>query len=133
MTKRDQALIQTPPAVAPEAFMDAEAAVLRLEALYAQATRFLFDKFSETLTGQRPPGRVRAFYPEVRITTTSHATADSRLSFGHVPVPGTYVATITRPDLFRYYLVQQLDLLIRNHSVPIIVGPSTTLPPNPSC
>ncbi len=126
MTIHDQILIQTPPAVAPEAFMDAEAAVLRLEALYAQATRFLFDKFSETLLGQRPSARVRAFYPEVRITTTSHASTDSRLSFGHVPVPGTYVATITRPDLFRYYLVQQLDLLMRNHSVPIIVGPSTT-------
>ena len=63
MTPRDRTLIQTPPAVAPEAFMDAEAAVLRLEALYAQATRFLVDKFSETLTGERPPARVRAFYP----------------------------------------------------------------------
>ena len=126
MTIREQILIQTPPAVAAEAFMDAEAAVLRLEALYAQATRFLFGKLSETLLGQRPPARVRAFYPEVRITTTSHASTDSRLSFGHVPVPGTYMATITRPDLFRYYLVQQLDLLMRNHGVPIIVGPSTT-------
>ncbi len=126
MTPTGKSKILMPPSVAPEAFMDAEAAVLRLEALYGQATRFLVDKFNETLMGQRPSAAVRAFYPEVRITTTSHATADSRLSFGHVPVPGTYVATITRPDLFRYYLVQQLDLLIRNHGVPIIVGQSTT-------
>jgi AMP nucleosidase len=109
-----------------EAFTDAAAAVSRLEALYAQATRFLFDKFSTTLQGQRPPARVRAFYPEVRITSTSHATADSRMSFGHLAVPGTYVATITRPDLFRHYLIQQLDLLIRNHGVPVTVGPSKT-------
>ncbi|MDH5530941.1 MAG: AMP nucleosidase, partial [Paracoccaceae bacterium] len=74
----------------------------------------------------KPAARVRAFYPEVRITTTSHAKADSRLSFGHVAVPGTYAATITRPGLFRHYLVQQLDLLIRNHGVPVVVGPSTT-------
>jgi len=118
--------VLTPPAPAPEAFLDAATAVARLEALYAQATRFLFDHFSETLRGNRPVGRVRAFYPEVRITSTSHATADSRMSFGHLAVPGTYVATITRPDLFHDYLVQQLDLLIRNHSVPVMVGPSTT-------
>ena len=118
--------ILTPDCPARESFMDAEAAVSRLEALYTQATRFLFDHFSQTLTGEKPKARIRAFYPEVRITTTSHATADSRLSFGHVPVPGTYTATITRPDLFRNYLVQQLDLLIRNHGVPVFVGPSTT-------
>ncbi|WP_347313704.1 AMP nucleosidase [Defluviimonas sp. SAOS-178_SWC] len=118
--------ILLPQMSAPEAFTDAEAAVSRLEALYSQATHFLFDTFTETIAGKRPKARVRAFYPEVRITTTSHAKADSRLSFGHVAVPGTYAATITRPDLFRNYLVQQLDLLIRNHGVPVIVGPSAT-------
>ncbi|CAM5299119.1 AMP nucleosidase [Frigidibacter albus] len=55
--------------------------------------------------------------------------ADSRLSFGHVAVPGTYSATITRPDLFRNYLVQQLGLLIRNHGVPVSIGPSGTAIP----
>jgi AMP nucleosidase len=41
-------------------------------------------------------------------------------------VPGTYAATITRPDLFRSYLIQQIGLLMRNHGVPVIVGPSDT-------
>jgi len=118
--------VLTPAAAAPEAFKDAEAAVSRLEALYTQATRFLFDRFAAVLRGEVPPGRARAFYPEVRITVASHAKTDSRLSFGHVTTPGTYSTTITRPDLFRNYLVQQLDLLIRNHDVPVIVGPSTT-------
>ncbi|TNF14816.1 MAG: AMP nucleosidase, partial [Rhodobacteraceae bacterium] len=40
--------------------------------------------------------------------------------------PGTYAATITRPDLFRNYLTQQLGLLIKNHGVPVHVGPSET-------
>lgn len=119
-------VILSPPPAKAEAFTDAEAAVSRLEALYAQATHFLFDKFSATLQGVRPHGRVRAFYPEVRITTANHATGDARMSFGHLPVPGTYMATITRPDLFRHYLVQQLGLLIRNHHVPVIVGQSQT-------
>jgi AMP nucleosidase len=126
MNMTDNLPLLTPPHQAPKAFTDAEAAVSRLEALYAQSTQFLFDRFSATLRGEQPKARIRAFYPEVRITTTSHAKADSRLSFGHVAIPGTYTATITRPDLFRHYLVQQLDLLIKNHGVPVTVGDSAT-------
>jgi AMP nucleosidase len=118
--------VMTPPAPAPEAFTNAEAAVARLEALYAQATRYLIDAFAKTLKGQRPKARTRAFYPEIRLTTTSHAATDSRLAFGHVPVPGTYTATVTRPDLFRNYLIQQIELLIKNHDAPVIIGPSAT-------
>ena len=60
------------------------------------------------------------------MTTTSYAKVDSRLSFGHVASPGTYATTITRPDLFRNYLTQQIGLLIRNHGQPVTIGPSTT-------
>src|SRR3546814_5677968 len=63
---------------------------------------------------------------QVAITTTSFAHIDSRLSFGHVPMPGHWAATITRPDLFRDYLTQQFGLLIRHHRVPLIVGSSQT-------
>jgi AMP nucleosidase len=124
--KASAAAIATPPAPPAEAFTDAEAAVSRLEALYTQATRFLIDAFADVLKTGRPDRPVRAFYPQVRVTTTSHAKTDSRLSFGHVAVPGTYAATVTRPDLFRHYLVQQLSLLIENHGAPVIVGPSAT-------
>ena len=71
-------------------------------------------------------GRYRACYPELRITTDTHAHIDSRLSFGHVPGPGTYATTITRPDLYRHYLTTQIELLLHNHNVGIEVGPSDT-------
>ncbi|QYK41654.1 MAG: AMP nucleosidase [Paracoccaceae bacterium] len=116
----------TPGHAAPEAFTDATAAVDRLEALYAEATGFLLDHFRAIVAGRRPPARIRAFYPEVRIAVTSFRKADSRLSFGHVAHPGVYATTITRPDLFRQYLIQQLGLLIENHGVPVVVGPSDT-------
>ena len=73
-----------------------------------------------------PDCRFRAFYPEIRITTTSFGQVDSRLSFGHVSEPGTYATTVTRPDLFKHYLTQQIQLLLDNHSVPIGIGQSTT-------
>ncbi|WP_136683032.1 AMP nucleosidase [Falsirhodobacter xinxiangensis] len=114
---------QTP---APEAFMDAAAAVARLREIYDIATGFLAQAFAETIGGHRPAARVRAFYPEVRITTTSFTRVDSRLSFGYVAAPGTYATTVTRPDLFANYLTQQIDLLIQNHGVPVVIGASDT-------
>jgi AMP nucleosidase len=117
---------ETPEVPAPEAFSDPRAAVDRLEALYHQATEFLSRHFMATVQGQRPGGRVRAYYPEIRLTVTSYAKTDSRLSFGHVAGPGSYSSTITRPDLFRNYLVQQIGLLIQNHGVEISIGASET-------
>jgi len=118
--------ILTPDAPAPEAFRDARAAVDRLNALYDLSAGFLQDAFNRALRDGRPEGRVRAFYPEVRITTTTFSHVDSRLAFGHVPAPGTYAATITRPDMFRHYLEQQIGLLLENHEVPVTVGMSDT-------
>ena len=118
--------IETPDASAPEAFSDPVAAVDRLQALYGEATGFLCEGFQALLAGRAQPRRLRAFYPQVAITTTSFAHIDSRLSFGHVPTPGHFAATVTRPDLFRDYLTQQLGLLLKNHNVPVIVGPSQT-------
>ncbi len=116
----------TPDIPPAEAFTDPAAAVDRLEALYADATAFLSRHFSACVTTGRPPQRVRAFYPEIRFMVTSHAKTDTRLSFGHVAGPGVYATTVTRPDLFRQYLIQQLGLLIQNHDQPVIIGPSDT-------
>ncbi|MFC0339806.1 AMP nucleosidase [Paracoccus niistensis] len=119
--------IETPEPVGREYFDNPQAAVERLIELYDRATGWLLDRFVGTLRGGPPPAaRFRAFYPEVRLTTSSHQQADSRLAFGHVTLPGSYGATITRPDLFRDYLTQQIGLLIRNHEVPVSVGESET-------
>jgi AMP nucleosidase len=116
----------TPDAPEAESFSDAAAAVDRLEALYSQATGFLVDQFQATITKGTPGRRIRAFYPEIRLTVTSFDKVDSRLSFGHVSSPGTYATTITRPDLFRNYLIQQIQLLVQNHGVTVQIGPSDT-------
>ena len=108
----------------PTGFRDPEHAVDRLCVLYDQSTAHLRTSFADLLEGREPAGRVRATYPEIRFETSSFAQIDSRLSYGHVAAPGNYATTITRPDLFRNYLIQQLDLLVRNHDRPVIVGPS---------
>jgi AMP nucleosidase len=60
------------------------------------------------------------------LATTTFALTDNRLSFGHVIEPGTYATTVTRPDLFRNYLTQQIGLLLRHHKVPVQIGLSDT-------
>ncbi|MDB4198335.1 AMP nucleosidase, partial [Ascidiaceihabitans sp.] len=118
--------IITPDVDAPKQFDDAASAVAQLEKLYTEASEFLCGAFTTAMVNGAPEGRIRAFYPEVRITTTSFAKIDTRLAFGHVSSPGTYAATITRPDLFRDYLIQQIGLLIENHKTSVQVIYSTT-------
>ncbi|MGJ8582962.1 MAG: AMP nucleosidase [Marinosulfonomonas sp.] len=118
--------VVSPTAPAPEPFFDAKDAVARLQELYTLGCDFLCERFADTVGGSMPPSRYRAFYPEIRITTNSFAQADSRLSFGHVAVPGVYSTNVTRPDLFKNYLIQQIDLLIKNHGVAVTIGLSLT-------
>ena len=116
----------TPDVPAPEAFTDPAAAVARLRELYTTATNFLCQHFADAISGVTPTDKYRAYYPEIRLTTTSYTKADSRLSFGHVAEPGTYSTTVTRPDLFAHYLEQQIGLLIKNHGVAVVIGVSDT-------
>ena len=109
-----------------DAFTDADAAVQRLCELYETATRFLCSTFASVLEKGAPENRFRAFYPEIRFTTSSFAQADTRLSFGHVAEPGRYSTTITRPELFANYLKQQIALLMKSHGQPVFIGSSST-------
>ncbi len=114
----------TPKRIVRKRFDNAEEAVARLEQIYERHTAFLREEFADLLTTGHLRGRVRATYPEVRLETTTFAQIDSRLSYGHVAGPGVYSTTITRPDLFHGYLVEQIRLLLRNHNVAVEVGPS---------
>ena len=101
--------VVTPDVPAAESFTDPAAAVARLKELYQTASKFLCEHFVEALSGAVPQARYRAFYPEIRMTTTSFAKADSRLSFGHADLmqetlgvaPGsvTAFALINDPEL----------------------------------
>ncbi len=119
--------VVTPDMPEPASYTDAAAAVARLEQLYATACDFLTRHFSEVAEATTQPShRYRAYYPEIRLHVSSHVQVDSRLAFGHVSAPGTYSTTVTRPDLFRSYLTQQIALLVQNHGVPVSIGLSTT-------
>ena len=117
----------SPERVAPQTFTDAREAVEALKALYARNTAFLRDAFSALAQGHGDKeNRYRAFYPEVGVVTSSYSQVDSRQAYGHMPIPGHFTTTITRPDLFDNYLTEQLRIVMRNHGVPVVVGESRT-------
>src|SRR5512139_388156 len=114
----------TPPRIATETLTDATTAVARLEDIYERNARFLRDQFEAYVSGKPFKARVRAHYPFVRITTSTHVRLDSRLAYGFVARPGMYETTVTRPDLFRTYLTDQISRLLENHGVPVEIGES---------
>jgi AMP nucleosidase len=116
--------MQSPPSIATESFSDAGLAVARLEEIYERNTKFLRDRFEAYVGGEAVTTRVRAYYPFVRLTTATHARLDSRLAYGFVAGPGVHETSVTRPDLFRTYLTEQIGLLIQNHGVPVEIGES---------
>jgi AMP nucleosidase len=103
-------------------FDDPAGAVDHLKRLYAQNIKHLRDSFHRFVAGEMPPERVRAFYPLIRVHTDTVSRPDSRLAFGFLAGSGTYQTTITAPDIFERYYLEQLRLITRNHSVPIQVG-----------
>src|SRR5690606_9607364 len=118
--------ISSPEPFSRRSFTDAREAVAALKSLYERNTAFLRDAFAMVAEKGDSDRRFRAFYPEISISTASYAQVDSRLAYGHVPGPGTYATTVTRPDLFENYLIAQLGLIIRNHGVPVTVSESET-------
>ncbi len=103
---------------------DASAALAQVEAIYTQSITTLRAALERYLNGAVPEGHVRACYPYVRVRTDTVARADSRLSYGFVDGPGVFETTLTCPDLFRDYYLEQFQLLLRNHHVGIEIGVS---------
>jgi AMP nucleosidase len=109
----------------PAFFDDAAAALSHVRALYEHETTRLRGVLQRFVAGETPAGHVRAHYPYVRVRTETVARADSRLAYGFVAGPGTYETTLTRPDLFGDYFLEQFSLLIANHGVRLEIGLST--------
>ncbi|ACY35051.1 AMP nucleosidase [Comamonas thiooxydans] len=101
---------------------DAPQALAHVQQLYREQIDHLRAAMQRFVAGETPAAPIHAYYPFVRIKTTTVAQADTKLTYGFVEGPGTYEATLTRPDLFASYFGEQLRLLILHHQVPIEVG-----------
>ncbi|RZJ17392.1 MAG: AMP nucleosidase [Haliea sp.] len=120
-----------PAFIAPTRYTDPAAALAQVRLIYDQQIAHLRGAMQRYVSGETLPGHVRACYPFVRVQTETVARAIletpdiEQLSYGFVAGPGRYETTLTRPDLYGNYYLEQFRLLLQNHSVELEVGTST--------
>jgi AMP nucleosidase len=117
-----------PDFTAPMRFTDPAAALAQARLIYDTSISHLRQAMQAYVRGDKLPGHVRACYPFVRVQTDTSSRLDSvqtaRLSYGFVAGPGRFETTLTRPDLYASYYLQQFTLLLGNHGVELEVGTS---------
>ena len=116
----------TPDPMPRKGFTDPEEAWTYIDEIYRRNTSFIRQHLADLAKGGVPEGRVRAYYPSVEVTSTSYGKTDSTLPYGYLHTPGIYRTTITAPDLFRNYLIEQFTVILKNHGGTIEVGESGT-------
>jgi len=105
-------------------FTDADRALARIKDIYATGANAVQEAFNRFGQGQQS-SPVRAYYPYLGIEVPPEKLhVESTLSFGAPRDPGVYGTTLTRPDLFEQYYREQIELLLKNHDVPVVVGVS---------
>lgn len=114
----------------PETMLTAEQALDKLEAMYNASVSALRAAIKDFIThGTLPAPQERAnglfSYPELRIHWDGEPPTPSRTrAYGRFNQPGEYTTTITRPQLLRSYLAEQLALLASEYTATIEVMPS---------
>ncbi len=118
-----------PPFIAPTRHGTPQSALAQVRTIYSQQIEHLRDAMQRFVAGQSLPDHVRACYPFVRIHTDTvvrqAALENSGLSYGFVAGAGRFETTLTRPDLYGSYYLEQFRLLLQNHGVELEVGTST--------
>jgi AMP nucleosidase len=123
-----------PAFIAPAQFTDAASALAQVQKIYNAQIDHLRSCMQQFVKGdasgnQAVPQKVRACYPFVRIQTDRISRSElpdvARLSFGFVAGPGRFETTLTRPDLYAGYYLEQFQLLLQNHKVVLEIGTST--------
>lgn len=111
------------------------AAVDRLAELYQFATEALEQALHNYLCQRSQPDAEQLShfcYPELRLSYQAQGEAPSTVrAFARVQVPGTYSLTVTHPEAFREYLLEQLEPLLRDFSIELSVGLSDQPIPYP--
>lgn len=120
-------MAKSPKSFKAKSFKDPRAAVDYVTQIYEANTAYLREKIQAYGLGDlESSARISACYPYVRINTETAGRADTRLSYGFVPKPGTYETTLTCPDIFEEYYLEQFRQLLKNHAMPLEIGVSNT-------
>ncbi len=108
---------------AARSFNNAPEAVDRLIEIYSDCRSLLKEHFDRFVAGDPSSTKADARYPCIWIDVPSSEKLDlESLSYGSVSDIGNYGVTVTNPELFKSYYLEQIELLLKNHKVPIWIG-----------
>ncbi|MDN0075393.1 AMP nucleosidase [Crenobacter sp. SG2303] len=118
-----------PDYIAPAHFTDPALALAQVQRIYDSGVAHLRAAMHDFVAGETLPGHARACYPYVRVQTDTvvrfNAADRPSLSYGFVAGPGRFETTLTRPDLFSDYYLEQFELLLASHQGELEIGTST--------
>ncbi|MGL5720122.1 MAG: AMP nucleosidase [Alphaproteobacteria bacterium] len=103
------------------------AALERIQGIYLENTQKIREAFLGFQDKSITPSLSldEATYPYLGISIpSSQLNIDARVAYGAALEPGVYGTTLTRPDLFADYYLEQISLLMEHHGCPVVVGKS---------
>lgn len=114
---------------------DVHAALKRIHEIYDKSSQSIRNSFADFATGEvsEPKSPKGAVYPFVGfyISPKDMRKDESWQSYGLASEPGIYGTTVTHPEIFHDYYLEQISLIMKNHKVPVVVGLSDTEIPLP--
>lgn len=109
----------------------------QLVTIHAESTAALRAALRDYLdTGHVPDAAARVrgdwAYPELRVAYAGSEGSERPVrAFARLNRPGNYATTVTRPEMYRAYLIEQLELLMADYAVTVTTGRSEVEIPYP--
>ena len=107
-------------------FLSAAEAFAYIQDLYQQSTATIQQSFNAIKTNNMPIHPIsEGCYPYIGIRILPEdLKIDPKQAYGVFDSSGFYGTTVTRPDLFKEYYLEQLTILLERYAKPLLVGRS---------
>lgn len=113
-------------------FTDADKAVDAIIAIYNENAEKVKKRFDAFASGDKESPLDTGYYPYLGLEIgPTDINLSGNLAYGNLHAAGTFGTTLTQPTLFRSYYREQIDLILKNHGKPVLVGLSDRPMPLP--
>ena len=127
MIKSAKQVFDAIPAEGLDPVASPEEAVDRLAEIYDSGLAIIKDDYDSFVKGRLDGAARKAVYPYLLAEVKPGALSrTSNLAFGEVNTAGFHGMTVSEPELFRDYLMEQIGLLMNNYGATFHVGRSET-------
>ncbi|GLQ04863.1 AMP nucleosidase [Sneathiella chinensis] len=113
-------------------FTEPDAALAAIEALYEENANKVKQRFHAFENGDKTSPADPGYYPYLGLDIeASDIKQSGTRSYGNLHTAGSFGTTLTNPKLFKSYYREQIQLILKNHNRPVLVGTSDTPMPLP--